>query len=107
LSNLNIENIKSILIIRLSSLGDILLSTPLIRSLKTRYAHIEIDIIVKRQYYDVIAHNPHLRNKYSFSSAKRKELMSELKKQNYDLIIDLQNNLNSRKLTARIKGKTV
>lgn len=107
MKNPDIENIKSILIIRLSSLGDILLSTPLIRTLKTRYAHIEIDIIVKRQYYDVIAHNPHLRNKYSFSSAKRKELMSELKKQNYDLIIDLQNNINSRKLTASLKGKTV
>jgi lipopolysaccharide heptosyltransferase II len=106
LKNPDFENIQSILIIRLSSLGDILLSTPLIRSLKTRYNHIEIDFIVKRQYFDVIAHNPHLRNKYSFSSAKRKELMSELKKQNYDLIIDLQNNLNSRKLTARIKGKT-
>jgi lipopolysaccharide heptosyltransferase II len=107
LKNPDFENIKSILIIRLSSLGDILLSTPLIRTLKTRYAHIEIDILVKRQYYDVIAHNPHLRNKYSFSSAKRKELMSELKKQKYDLIIDLQNNINSRKLTASLKGKTV
>jgi lipopolysaccharide heptosyltransferase II len=107
LKNINFENIKSILIIRLSSLGDILLSTPLIRTLKNKYAHIEIDIIVKRQYYDVIAHNPHLRNKYSFSSAKRKEILSELKKQKYDLILDLQNNLNSRKLTASLKGKTV
>jgi len=107
LSNLNLENIKSILIIRLSSLGDILLSTPLIRTIKTRYPNIEIDIIVKRQYHDVIAHNPHLRNKYSYNSAKRKELISELKKQNYDLIIDLQSNINSRKLTARLKGKTV
>lgn len=107
MKNLNFENIKSILIIRLSSLGDILLSTPLIRTIKTRYPNIEIDIIVKRQYYDVIAHNPHLRNRFSFNSAKRKELMTELKKQSYDLIIDLQNNINSKKLTVRIKGKTV
>lgn len=107
LNNINFENIKSILIIRLSSLGDILLSTPLIRTLKNRYTHIEIDIVVKRQYCDVITHNPHLRNKYSFSSAKRKEILSELKKQNYDVILDLQNNLNSRKLTARLRGKTV
>lgn len=107
MKNPDFENIKSILIIRLSSLGDILLSTPLIRTIKTRFPHIEIDIIVKLQYYNVIAHNQHLRNKYSFSSAKQKEMMSELKKQSYDLIIDLQNNIKSRKLTARLQGKTV
>ena len=105
MSNLNIENIKSILIIRLSSLGDILLSTPLIRTIKTRFPHIEIDIIVKLQYYDVIAHNPHLRNKYSFNIKKKKEILSELKSNKYDLIIDLQNNFNSRKISARLKGK--
>lgn len=107
MKNPDFENIRSVLIIRLSSLGDILLSTPLIRTIKTRFPHVEIDIIVKLQYYDVIAHNPHLRNKYSFNIKKKKEILSELKSNKYDLIIDLQNNFKSRKISARLNGKVL
>ncbi len=107
MNNLNLEYINSILIIRLSSLGDILLTTPLIRSLKNKYKHIQIDMLVKEQYKDVIAHNPNLRNIYALNPINRKGIISELKTQTYDLIIDLQNNINSRKITTQLTTRTV
>lgn len=100
MKNINLENINSILIIRLSSLGDILLSTPLIRTIKNKFPKISIDMIVKDQYKDVIDFNPYLRKKYLFNSDKQTEFLSEIKSANYDLIIDLQNNFYSKKIRS-------
>lgn len=97
---MNLLNIKKILIIRLSSLGDILLTTPLIRSLKSQYPHLNIDFIVRSEYQDTITNNPNLNNIIALKRGYDvKELRDEIYQSKYDLIIDLQNNLRSRKLT--------
>lgn len=107
MKNINLENINSILIIRLSSLGDILLSTPLIRTIKNKFPNVSIDIIVKGQYKDVIYNNPYLRNTYLYDADNRTELLTELKSKNYDLIIDLQNNLHSKNIRSSLPGFVV
>ncbi len=90
---------KKILIVRFSSLGDILLTTPLIRSLKSKYKQLNIDFVIKKQFEDVILNNPYVNKVYSIKSFDeitnlRKHLLSK----KYDLVIDLQNNFRSRKL---------
>jgi len=100
---------KRILIIRLSSLGDILLSTPLIRAIKSRFPQIEIDFVLREQYTDTLKLNPHL-NKiflYKKNNVLNKNIFDEIAANNYDLIIDLQNNLRSRKITSIAKSKVV
>ncbi len=104
MKNIDLENIDSVLIIRLSSLGDILLSTPLIRTIKNKYPKISIDMMVKEQYIDVILHNPYLRNKFLFNSEKKEELIREIQSKEYNLIIDLQNNFYSKKISSGLKG---
>ncbi len=47
----DISELKKILIIRLSSMGDILLTTPLIRSLKKQNPAIQIDFVLKEEFY--------------------------------------------------------
>lgn len=64
-------------------------------------------MMVKEQYKDVIDHNPNLTNKYFLNPNNKKGLISELKTQSYDLIIDIQNNINSRKITSHLKGRIV
>lgn len=102
---LDFEHLKRILIIRLSSLGDILLTTPLIRTLKKNCPQLEIDFLLKDEYYDLMKHNPHL-NKILIYSQFEKMLSNIDFTNEYDLIIDLQNNFRSRKITSRLSART-
>jgi len=87
-----------ILIIRLSSLGDILLTTPVIRSIKTQHPHIMIDFLLKEQYQNTLKHNKYISNLFLYESD-----LGYLTNNNYDLIIDLQNNFRSRKVVNKLR----
>jgi heptosyltransferase-2 len=103
-----LSNIRKILIIRLSSLGDILLTTPLIRSLKKIVPELSIDVLIKEEYADVLKLNNYLDNLYYFSKDERlnNNLFESLKLNSYDFVIDLQNNLRSRKITKTLNKNT-
>ena len=94
---MQLEKVNKLLIVRLSSLGDILLSTPLIRSIKIRFPKTKMDFVVREEYKDLLLLNPHLRNIliYNNDDEKLKILKNKICENNYDLIIDLQNNLRS------------
>ncbi len=88
-----------ILIIRLSSIGDILLTTPFIRQLKTRFPLARIDFVVKQEFEELLKFNPHIDNLYTpdfrNDPASLKDLKQRLHANSYDVIIDLHNNLRS------------
>ncbi len=100
------KEIQNILVIRLSSLGDVLLTTPVIRTIKKKFENAEIDFLVKPQYYDAVKYNAFLREVIKYSTTNLKETIKSLKKKNYDLVIDLQNNLRSGKIRKALKTKT-
>ncbi len=106
---MNFTGIKKLLIIRLSSLGDILLSTPLIRSIKVKYPDVSIDFILKSQYKDILLLNDYLSNIIEYKTGKndKKNLFDQLRKNNYDLVIDLQNNLRSWEIRRQLNTKCV
>lgn len=103
----NLEQINRILIIRLSSLGDILLTTPLIRAIKKKLPHIKIDYLLKREYSDLLKNNPHINQIHFYKKDEIKIISQSLAAQNYDLIIDLQNNFRSREITLKLKSKAL
>jgi ADP-heptose:LPS heptosyltransferase len=92
---LDLNSANKILIIRLSSLGDILLSTPLVRSLKQKYPSVRLDYLVREEYKDTLLLNPYIDNLLLFTNKKTDEIKEKIKNENYDLVIDLQNNLRS------------
>jgi heptosyltransferase-2 len=106
---LNLDNVNNLLIVRLSSLGDILLTTPLVRTIKNNYPKIEIDFVVREEYQDVLKLNPHLREVYVFhrDNDKTKELTNQLCNNKYDLVLDLQNNFRSYKLLSCFSDSVV
>ncbi len=61
-----LSKLNRILIIRLSSLGDILLTTPFVRAIKTQFPHIKIDMLIREEYADVIKLNPYIDKKLLF-----------------------------------------
>ncbi len=100
---------KKILIIRLSSLGDILLCTPLIRSIKKKNPDSQIDFILRESYEDLLKLNLYITNiyKYDESGYVVQSLINSVISEKYDLIIDLQNNIRSRWITRIAKVPVV
>lgn len=99
---------QTLLIIRLSSLGDVLLSTPLIRSIKKKYPHIKIDFLVKGKYKDAVQFNPYLSNVLIYNEDKETGKIFEptiVHPWKYDLIVDLQNNIRSFVICSKLKGR--
>ncbi len=106
---LDLSSVKKLAVIRLSSLGDVLLTTPLIRSIKKSYPQIKIEFVTKEQYKDLLIHNPYLSKIYPYKTDDYNYkilFLNELRKQNYDMVIDLQKNLRSREIVGTLKVET-
>jgi len=97
-----------ILIIRFSSFGDIILTTPVIKKIKEKYPEAIIDFIVYDVFSEAISLNPHIRNVIIFEKKKSKDkeyikkIINELKSESYDYVIDLHS-----KFLSRIIGKSL
>ena len=89
---------NKILIIRLSSIGDIVLTSPVIRALKEQ-TDASIYFLTKESYVHVISNNPFIQKVFSIS-----EIAQVLNKK-FDLIVDLQKNLKSIFISILIKDK--
>jgi len=107
--DINLSKIKKILIVRLSSLGDILLTTPLLRSIKQNFPQISTDFLLREEYSDLLILNPNVNKIYNFPVSKfeKQDQFNEQISQNYDLVIDLQNNIRSRKLVNILRRPSV
>ncbi|MGE5107805.1 MAG: glycosyltransferase family 9 protein [Sphingobacteriales bacterium] len=87
-----------ILIIRFSSIGDIVLTTPVIRCLKKQVPDAEIHFAVKKSFLTVVQSNPYI-DKIHVLENDLHTLITELKKEHFDYIVDLHKNAR----TLRIK----
>lgn len=92
---------QKILIIRFSSIGDIVLTTPVIRSLKKQLAEAEIHVLVKKSYQDVLIGNPYIDKIHTYNG-NLDSLLHELKEENFNFVVDLQNNARSHRVTRRL-----
>ena len=92
---------NKILLIRFSSIGDIVLTTPVVRALKTQL-ECELHVLTKKQYSGIYQNNPHV-DKVHFFENKLSEVLPELKKQQFGFVIDLQKNLRSIKVRRALK----
>ncbi len=84
-----------ILIIRFSSIGDIVLTTPIIRCLKKQLPQdSEVHYLTKLSFKTLLNENPYL-DKLWLLKPNLNETISEIKAQKFDYIIDLHNNLRT------------
>lgn len=90
------------LVIRFSSIGDIVLASSLIRVLRQKFQSSQIDFIVRKEYAELVRHNPHLNFTYEFDAREGmnglRRLAKRIRSEKYDLIIDIHNSLRSRYL---------
>lgn len=99
-----------ILIIRFSSFGDIVLTTPVIAAIKRKYPEAEIDFIVYTSFSQAISLNPNIRELILFEKSRSKdreyigEMIEKLKRNKYDYVIDLHSKLLSRVIGRSLAG---
>ena len=92
-----------ILIIRFSSIGDIVLTTPVVRGLQQQLG-AEVHYLTKRRFRGIVDANPYISKVYAIDK-KVSEVMAELKEERYDYVIDLHRNLRSAQVKWRLSAK--
>ncbi len=93
-----------ILIIRFSSIGDIVLATPVFRCIKKQIPDCKIHFVTKESFKDVTVANPYIDNFFYYNN-NLDALIELFKTEAYDYVIDLHNNLRSNKIKSALKVK--
>jgi heptosyltransferase-2 len=99
---------QKILVLRLSSIGDVVLTTPVLRALRLRFPLARIDFLVKSKYACLLEGNPHLDRVLTLPDASGTSALlhtlADLRRQRYDLLIDLHKNWRTTLLRLGVRA---
>ncbi len=87
-----------VLVIRFSSIGDIVLTTPVIRCLKQQHPDYQVHYLTKASFGTLLNYDPYI-DKLHLLHDDIDVIIEELKKEKFDFIVDLHHNLR----TLRVK----
>src|SRR6188508_2487605 len=93
------------LVVRFSSIGDIILTTPVIRCLKQQVENAEVHMVTKTSFLPILKANPYIDNIH-LHKGDLKETIAILKEENYDYVIDLHHNIRTLKLKQALGVKS-
>ncbi len=93
------------LIIRFSSIGDIVLTTPVIRCIKEQVKDAEVHYLTKKSFEKIVSLNPNVSKTHCIEK-DISEIIDGLKKEKYDYIIDLHNNIRSLQVKRALGAKS-
>lgn len=91
-----------ILIVRFSSIGDIVLTSPVLRGIKEQLDDVELHYLTKQSFASIVEDNPRVDKVFTIEKSVD-EVISELKEEEYDWIIDLHNNIRTKSLKSKLK----
>jgi ADP-heptose:LPS heptosyltransferase len=98
------SGVTRILVIRFSSIGDIVLTTPVIRALSQQLeGETEIHYLTKKNFKTVLEANPYIHKIHTIEKSVQ-EVLPDLEKIEFDYIIDLHNNIRSSVTKRRLKS---
>ncbi|STO32310.1 Lipopolysaccharide core heptosyltransferase rfaQ [Fusobacterium necrogenes] len=101
-----------ILVIRMSSIGDIILTTPVLKAFKRKYPELIIDFVVLEQFKDAISGLEYIDNLITFSKKKDdgikniKKFAARLRENNYDYVFDLHAKFRSKMIAKELGVRT-
>ncbi|MBS1602502.1 MAG: glycosyltransferase family 9 protein [Bacteroidetes bacterium] len=93
------------LIIRFSSIGDIVLTTPVVRCLKRQVAGAEVHYLTKKAFRPILSANPYI-DKIHCLSDDLSAVVEELRAEDFDYVIDLHHNLRTLRVKRALKKKS-
>lgn len=93
-----------ILIVRFSSIGDIVLTSPVVRALKEQLPDVELHYLTKERFAGIVESNPHLSKIHTIDRSIQ-EILPVLKAENFDCLIDLHHNVRTLSLKKKLGCK--
>jgi len=96
---------KKVLVIRFSSIGDIVLTTPVVRNLKTQLNDAEVHYCTKIQFKSIVENNPYI-DKAHYLEDSLGDLIKQLKKEQFDYVVDLHKNLRTSIIKFRLGARS-
>jgi lipopolysaccharide heptosyltransferase II len=98
--------VLNLLAVRFSSIGDILLTTPLLRAIRRSHPGARITVLTKREYVPLLSHNPHINLVLGLAPERSLlSLASELRADRYTHLLDLHDTVRSRALRVLVPGR--
>jgi heptosyltransferase II len=95
----------NILAVRFSSIGDILLITPLLRAIRQRHRHARLTVLTKQPYVPLLSHNPHVDRIIALEPGRSLlRVAQEIRAGSFTHRLDLHDSLRSRALRALAPG---
>ena len=95
-----------VLVIRFSSIGDIVLTSPIVRALKQQ-KKAEVHFVCKAGFSSIVASNSNIDKIWSWKDDGKKSILTLMQAEKFDLIVDLHKNLRSLIIRNRLKVKTI
>ena len=96
----------NILAVRFSSIGDILLTTPLFRAIRRRHRDARMTVVTKQAYLPLLSHNPHVDRIIALAPGRSlPSLAAEVRAGSFSHRLDLHGSLRSRVLRALAPGR--
>ena len=96
--------IRKILIIKLSHAEELILTTPVIRALKTQLDNVEVHYCTKQQHHALLSANPYV-DRICLLKDSIMALIRQLKSEKYDAVVDLQHDLRSKFITSFLRTR--
>lgn len=94
-----------ILVVRFSAIGDILLTTPLLRAIRTRHPGARIAFLTKEKYVPLLSDNPNVNEVFGIQDEDGLRAIAEtIKSVRYTHLLDLHGNLRTLGLRAIARG---
>jgi len=94
-----------VLVVRFSAIGDILLTTPLLRAIRTRHPGARISVLTKQAYLPLLSHNPHVSEVLAVAPYDGlPAIAARIRAVRYSHLLDLHGNLRSRALRRLAPG---
>ena len=97
------------LLLRFSSIGDIVLTSPVIRWVKEQVPGAELHFLTKQQFAPLVEHHPYLTKVYTFNKKNKPlaQLLPQLQAERYDYLLDLHKNLRTLRLRWHLRVPTL
>ena len=97
-----------ILVVRFSSIGDILLTTPLLRAIRTKWPGARVTVLTKRQYVSLVSDNPNVTEVFGIAPQDTvRAWPGQIRTVDYTHILDLQGGLRTAPLRLMAPGSLV
>ncbi|MBX2930507.1 MAG: glycosyltransferase family 9 protein [Chitinophagaceae bacterium] len=93
-----------LLIIRFSSIGDIVLTTPVVRCIKQQIPNVSIHYLTKSSFKGIVESNPYI-DEVKILQDDWQQMITDLQQEEYDYVIDLHHNLRTLRVKKSLKAK--